>query len=411
MAVDWSMGIIDPLRSQAQGRSYVDSIYDQAYRRKAGQAASAGDYQGAATALGERGDVEGALKVRTFGADQANADVDRKLKMFQAQTDYMKRAVPIFAHIFKTAGPQAALQAFDQITPELQQIGVPPQTIAQYRQAFAANPEATLQALGAATAKDYEFRNQGDDILVFEKGNPNPVNVIKGTPKAADAAKAPTTRTVNIGGEEVTQEYVDGAWKEVGRAPRYKPEAQGGNPNADRRFAVQLRSQFNNEADVKAFNDVANSTEIINDLARSGTAADDMALIFSFMKTLDPGSVVREGEFANAQNTAGVPDQIRNLYNRALSGNRLNPNQRKQFASTVQSVYTSRKRRYDQLVRQYQGYARDANLPEGTIQPREAIAFPSAAPAGGGSGIPFRNAPAYSGGADTDALVNKYLGQ
>jgi len=34
------------------------------------------------------------------------------------------------------------------------------------------------------------------------------------------------------------------------------------------------------------------------------------------MKILDPGSVVREGEFATAQNSAGIPERIRAKYNR-----------------------------------------------------------------------------------------------
>jgi len=65
----------------------------------------------------------------------------------------------------------------------------------------------------------------------------------------------------------------------------------------------------------------------------------------------------REGEFANAQNAAGVPDQIRNLYNRALSGQRLNPNQRADFIAQAQGIYTTRSRRYSELVQEYRGYA------------------------------------------------------
>lgn len=61
------------------------------------------------------------------------------------------------------------------------------------------------------------------------------------------------------------------------------------------------------------------------------TAAGDMSLIFSFMKILDPGSTVREGEFATAQQAAGVPERVLNFYNRARDGTRLGPNQRKDF--------------------------------------------------------------------------------
>jgi len=68
-------------------------------------------------------------------------------------------------------------------------------------------------------------------------------------------------------------------------------------------------------------------------------AAGDLALIFSFMKILDPGSVVREQEFANAQNSAGVPEQIRNQYNRILSGERLSPEQRVRFRGEAENIF------------------------------------------------------------------------
>jgi len=61
------------------------------------------------------------------------------------------------------------------------------------------------------------------------------------------------------------------------------------------------------------------------------SGATDVALVFGFMKTIDPGSVVRESEFATAENTAGVPEKIRIQYNKALEGQRLAPAQRANF--------------------------------------------------------------------------------
>lgn len=63
----------------------------------------------------------------------------------------------------------------------------------------------------------------------------------------------------------------------------------------------------------------------------SANAAGDMSLIFGYMKLLDPGSTVREGEQAQVQQATGVPDQVRNLYNRVVTGERLNTNQRAQL--------------------------------------------------------------------------------
>ena len=70
------------------------------------------------------------------------------------------------------------------------------------------------------------------------------------------------------------------------------------------------------------------------------TGASDLALIFGFMKTLDPGSTVREGEFANAENAQGVEAKVRNLYNKVRAGTRLDPAKRDEFlqASTGQML-------------------------------------------------------------------------
>lgn len=96
--------------------------------------------------------------------------------------------------------------------------------------------------------------------------------------------------------------------------------------------------------------------------ATAPSAANDLSLIFSYMKMLDPGSVVREQEFANAQNAAGVPDQVRNMFNKLQNGERLNENQRRQFlasaaqvAGTARDQVTSLSREYQSLADQY-GY-------------------------------------------------------
>jgi len=61
------------------------------------------------------------------------------------------------------------------------------------------------------------------------------------------------------------------------------------------------------------------------------TGATDVALVFGFMKSIDPESVVREGEFATAEKTKGVPDYVRTAYNKAVDGQRLSPKQRQSF--------------------------------------------------------------------------------
>lgn len=87
-------------------------------------------------------------------------------------------------------------------------------------------------------------------------------------------------------------------------------------------------SQLNdtiNEVNSSIKNDLQVVSQLKNlestaELAKSGNAASQISLVFSYMKALDPTSTVREGEFATVQNAAGVPDRIRNSFNKLQNG-------------------------------------------------------------------------------------------
>jgi len=118
----------------------------------------------------------------------------------------------------------------------------------------------------------------------------------------------------------------------------------------------KIRTEFLGIPEVKEFRGVTNSTRQIIGLAKGeGSPMGDLGLIFSYMKTLDPGSVVREGEQANAQNAAGVPERIRNYYNQLIAGERLSPEQRADMANTAISIYNTRKIGYEDLAKTYRG--------------------------------------------------------
>lgn len=137
----------------------------------------------------------------------------------------------------------------------------------------------------------------------------------------------------------------------------------------------QLRGQFGNQPAVKDLASVQSHVRTIGAIAEKAkagqpvTAADDLALIFAFMKMLDPGSVVREGEFANAQNTAGIPDRIRNAYNRAISGTRLSDKQRNEFFSTATTVMDGYTNSYADQAERSRGLATSYGLQPDRVAP------------------------------------------
>jgi hypothetical protein len=107
--------------------------------------------------------------------------------------------------------------------------------------------------------------------------------------------------------------------------PEKRPEAEG-----------KLRGEYRTATAV--YQDVRNSFGRVQ--AAQDTAVGDLSLIFGYMKMLDPGSVVREGEFATAQNAAGVPERVLNVYNRVRSGERLTENQRGAFKKQAKDLFT-----------------------------------------------------------------------
>jgi hypothetical protein len=81
--------------------------------------------------------------------------------------------------------------------------------------------------------------------------------------------------------------------------------------------------------------------------------ASDMALIFGFMKLLDPTSTVREGEYATAQNATGIPGRVANAYNKAIDGVILNIDQRNDFLRQSKKQYDARLGEYKELKTTY----------------------------------------------------------
>lgn len=71
-----------------------------------------------------------------------------------------------------------------------------------------------------------------------------------------------------------------------------------------------LRKEFEASDTVKNYRKAEVDFAWLVDNIRAGTGAADIAVLFNFMKTLDPTSVVRESEFNSIAKAAGVADKI-----------------------------------------------------------------------------------------------------
>ena len=159
------------------------------------------------------------------------------------------------------------------------------------------------------------------------------------TPKAQKPFEAKDTKT----GKNV---FITNTQFRNAEPGRYVPKGEDTGKIA-RDQTESLQKLFTGNSVVKDFNTATSQYEKLLTSSERETAAGDMSMIFTYMKILDPTSVVREGEQATASNAAGVPDRIRNVYNKTVTGQKLTTKQRADFVQTGTQLYNTNIKQFD----------------------------------------------------------------
>jgi len=107
--------------------------------------------------------------------------------------------------------------------------------------------------------------------------------------------------------------------------------------NTDNNLAMKLADDYTRDA--KDFTTMNTAMRRVNASANNPSAAGDMALLYSYMKILDPNSVVRESEFAQAAQSGSLPQQVQGAAAKIISGQRLTPEQRADFVNRASALY------------------------------------------------------------------------
>ena len=164
--------------------------------------------------------------------------------------------------------------------------------------------------------------------------------------------------------------------------PEYNSVIAGGKPTDPDASAYEKRAsarkEFNSMDSIKDFRSVRSAYGRILASADKPSAAGDLALIFNYMKMLDPGSVVRESEFRTAQQAKAwfinldqesqskVPNFVRTFIQGATEGTMLLPAQREDFKSRAEALYDDAENIYLNTRNQYDDIAiKEKYLKEG----------------------------------------------
>lgn len=189
----------DPLASFNEGYGLGNALQSRVGTVRAGNALAGGDYDGAAGELFRSGQLPQGQVVRATGVAQDQAQQDRALK-------FTVGAMTRLQDIHRSTGDvNQTLAAFDTMGPQFKQIaGETDEGLAEIRDHLARNPDATLAALGAGAAKQYQaIQGKDGGLYAFDAGSGTAKTVIEpdASPKADwKEVKNPdgSTRFINL---------------------------------------------------------------------------------------------------------------------------------------------------------------------------------------------------------------------
>ena len=175
--------------------------------------------------------------------------------------------------------------------------------------------------------------------------------------------------------EQAWKRETFGETKRHNRAMETKPGVVVNNGGRETfKDTSSLRGEYNNES--KVFKDTKNAYKRIISAGDAQTPASDISLIYAYMRMLDPGSTVREGEFATAQNAGSIPQKITAAYNKAISGERLAPEVRADFINQAAGIFKKAEEGQKQVVDRYTRIANAYQLDPTLIVTDESLDMP-----------------------------------
>jgi|688.fasta_scaffold03556_20 hypothetical protein len=181
-----------------------------------------------------------------------------------------------------------------------------------------------------------------------------------------------TVTSMPVPGTDYVQPMISG--KAAGAPIKAQPKIQAEIdklPEAQQKWANDTLSDINKNPQIKAVGEQFKNLMEIKELGT--TPSDDIALIFKYMKTLDPTSVVRDNEFQTVGNAGGLPTQIQNIYNSYTTGNKLTPEIRRDIKKSADSIVRGSLKAVESTISDTVSQAKYRGVPEMLILPESSL--------------------------------------
>ncbi len=271
-----------------------------------------------------------------------------------------------------------------QITPasfqDWYQSEVAPRTLARIN-AFQGSDEQRAQfanQLEAATQNSPAVQEKYRQYITDTKARVK--TIPKGTPEYYDRIRAELAgRALKTAGDAAKIKALPGILE-----AQAKMEAEA--PKKALQAESDVRKEIQSNDTLKRFREQMSAANTVNSLATkpNPTNADDLSLIYAYVKLLDPGSVVREGEIKLTQQATPTLQKLLMTYNRLFSDKNglLDNNTRQNYLEAAQAVEHSSRAAVKPEFEKYKQIAQEQGLSLDKIFNSEELkAFSGAQPA------------------------------
>jgi hypothetical protein len=286
------------------------------------------------------------LQDRAVAARNSGDEADATLfeQMAEAAADPKRGPGIVFKSLAaRTAGIPGAKEMFETIDKGLSTQRAEEQAPAELRTKIAAADKAVADATTAqATAANAAERAAADAAKATADAQKAQVEAKYAEGVALDAIKK---RAADLGLTNNQANQVLAATRKLGvetkKAALELAALENGTGDPKEKFTQEEKIRKEWQGRSKMYSELQGTFNTLQASASSANGPGDIALITGFMKMLDPGSVVRETEFATARDTAGLFTQLQNRLEKAQNGQLLSPQQRREYVALSQKYLDS----------------------------------------------------------------------
>lgn len=205
------------------------------------------------------------------------------------------------------------------------------------------------------------------------KGNytPGEVKALQIT-KDMDILDKPAAGAVEIGIYD--PENISGPIRQAWLKERIKPKEQKpGMTTEEKRTQVfqniqKIQGDVDKDPEIRAARETLSAFQRVKDSVKKDDAASDMSLVYAYVKMMDPGTGVKEGEYNTIENARGYSDSLLGFLERVNSGKRLTTEQRKQFFQSAVDLAEGAITRANEVAEGFKAAAEYGDVPWKTIR-------------------------------------------